>query len=354
MFIFESDLPLKKCLRQNVDKVNEFIPGGVLTSTSLGRYAALVNHPQYKQVFDNVLEVLQADDQVTPPMDLITWLSKQDIPPVTREGNRVATPQETALNFLGWLSEMGLPAEKTAMELLMILEGKLSGKSAFILKGLTTCGKSYFLTEPFKLVANVLGNITPDEKFGFMECVDKRLLIADEFRITPNNVETWKSILRGNICKVAVKCKPPAFVAKTQLLGCTNNDPSKLVFGEDGKALKQRMFFHDLQPDDLEATRAWLSDCPHPNPKYVCWLRDRLMPNEDALTAAQDDQTWIEFDLEYQLDTPRSEQTYWSPEVSQAQEIPWPTQPYDPDDNVTVVGDSDEEDKPFPVSQIRN
>ena len=281
-------------VKKNKETVNEWLEDCCAHDDSaFGKFAVIMRAPGFQSLFNNAME-LQAAEKQDERVTLLEYLVGLEVPHMV-DGKEVATEKETGINFIGWCDEMSLNPKKIALEMLAVASEMIEGKNCFMIQGPTTCGKSYFFTEPFKLMIDEVGTVTNDERFGFMDCPQKTVLVMDEFKITSANVETYKSVMRGNLCKVDVKNKGHQTVHRTPMFGCCNNDPVKLLNCTDGEAVKKRMFFHQVSPKNLRQTRQWLEEARFPNPKYLLWLNEYFNsePEEDESDILRDEEMWL-------------------------------------------------------------
>ena len=103
----------------------------------------------------------------------------------------------------------------------------------------------------------------------------------DEFRVTPNNVDTNKNILRGNQCQVQIKHAAPSCMTKTPCLMTTNREISFGINPEDAEALQARCHYLKLNPGNVRATQEFLQNAVQPNPQMWVFGYDLLYDSEE-------------------------------------------------------------------------
>lgn len=108
-----------------------------------------------------------------------------------------------------------------------VLDKRLFKTNSIFVYSPTSGGKNFFFdfVLNFFLIRGQIGNIVRGERFSFMDCVDRRVIMFNEPNVSenPSTIDTLKMIFGGDLCPAAVKMKAPAVVRRTPVIILTNN-----------------------------------------------------------------------------------------------------------------------------------
>lgn len=231
-------------------------------------WPALYSRHNFAQI---VAKVLETEEAKADTRSLIDILMQEEVMPEVA-GQPVATPEESAINFMAWCALVFTNWVEVVLKMWTVLNRLDTSINAFVVKGPSTIGKSYWFINPWQALINksVIGTATCSANFGFQDCINKKLILVNELSIMPQNVSGWKAALRGDFVKVQVKNRPDAQLSQTPIIACCNNDPWTGLPGVEIDALKARMFYFDLPVFGQQAGKDFFQGARHPNPKM--WL----------------------------------------------------------------------------------
>ena len=238
----------------------------------LGAFQMTYNRQNFDSMFK---KAVAARDTQTESGTIMEYLRVWKEPAFTKAGLKVASAHESAMNWLLWCVDAELDPVVETAKVLCVLTKADSDRNSYILQGPSTCGKSYWLTEPWTLLpSSIVGRAGTSDQFAFETCANKLILCQDEMNIHKGTVDRYKSLLRGNLVQVDRKGKTPIDIVRTPLLGCCNRNPWHGLTGVDESAIRARMIRTVIPSDVVPALRARLEGAKHPNPKMWVHLAD--------------------------------------------------------------------------------
>lgn len=83
----------------------------------------------------------------------------------------------------------------------------------------------------------------------FQDLPDQQVILIEEMRIVPENVDDLKRLFEGGQMKVDIKNKDARMLKRTPVVVCSNSPPEKWVLDEKD-ALRNRMIIYEFQPFD--------------------------------------------------------------------------------------------------------
>ncbi|URQ09130.1 nonstructural protein [Halyomorpha halys erranti-like virus 1] len=117
---------------------------------------------------------------------------------------------------------------------------KENGKiNTIFIHGQSNSGKNFFgdCLINFFLNSGMITNPSRQERFPFMDCVNRRILMWNEARLDPFFIDDFKQITGGDQLKANIKFKAPQYIKKTPVIVLSNQD----VFSTGDNAFKNRI-----------------------------------------------------------------------------------------------------------------
>lgn len=118
-----------------------------------------------------------------------------------------------------------LVSVKQFLSSLLSLVDKRSGKkNTMYIWGDSNAGKNFFFdtVTHFFINCGMIANPSKYERFPFMDCVDRRIIMWNEARLDPHSYEDIKQILAGDPLKAHIKHTAPFTIYKTPVLVLAN------------------------------------------------------------------------------------------------------------------------------------
>lgn len=113
------------------------------------------------------------------------------------------------------------------VDLVDVLDKKRFKTNTIFVYSPTSGGKNFFFdfVLNFFLIRGQIGNMVRGERFSFMDCVDRRVLMFNEPNVSesPSTIDTLKMLFGGDLCPAAVKMKGQATIRRTPVFVLTNN-----------------------------------------------------------------------------------------------------------------------------------
>lgn len=103
--------------------------------------------------------------------------------------------------------------------------------NSILIMGESNAGKNFFADAlcNFFLNCGMVVNPSRQERFPFMDCLNRRILMWNEARLDPHFYDDFKQLLAGDQLKAHIKFQAPQYIGKTPVIILSNND----VFGDD-------------------------------------------------------------------------------------------------------------------------
>lgn len=113
------------------------------------------------------------------------------------------------------------------IELLLIIDKRVSNRNTFFIQSPQNAGKSLFFDAVihFFFSFGQIRNFFKYSNFPLMECVDKRILLWNEPQCELRSFETLKMLFGGDTCNVNIKYEADAILARTPIIILANCDP---------------------------------------------------------------------------------------------------------------------------------
>lgn len=280
---------------------------GVERDGPMGPFIVLAARSDYKRLVESCM--MEVKRSKVSYANLIEYL--KDNTTYDLDDPNLASPRESAINFLMWWEIQGMDGIIQVLKILSILLKKDVERSCFCVEGPSTCGKTYWLTKPFQRLDPVIkGEVGLDERFAFEACGNKLIILQDECNISRITAQRYKQILRGDPVQVDVKFKEPITIYKTPVMMCCNKSPVWDLTAAEGEAIKRRMHLYLISGQYQNTLKEFLRTARTPNPEMWLWFYENLDPADIDNLQHWAETGWIDVPYQSKIYIPSSCYSY--------------------------------------------
>lgn len=223
--------------------LGKFTNSGEMDGKDKDMFYACFTAGNSKHLFDKAAQIAAYKADNVPTLELLIHFNLNELP------QDEYWPRDKSYElFKDWCDEQSICPINFTLTVYCVLK-KLTGKrNCVVLEGRSNAGKTAILNSML-YAKSMVGQITKDEKFGFMDLVGKRIARIDELQLTIGNVDNMKKLFSGEPLQVDIKNQPSATVAGLPVFASCNNNVFQYIQNEDIKAIQNRCFiFKNLRP----------------------------------------------------------------------------------------------------------